>query len=84
MLLFFWLTFVTFLPKIIGILVEIENLKDEYDKMITDLLAWIDGTIVKLSDRSFSNTLVGMQQLMANFKTYRTVEKPPKYAMSMN
>ena len=53
-------------------------MKDEYDKMTSDLMDWIERTIVKLSNRNFPNSLVGMQKLMADFKTYRTVEKPPK------
>ena len=57
---------------------EIDKMKNEYDILTSDLLKWIEETINDLSDRSFSNTLVGMQHLMADFKIYRTVEKPPK------
>ena len=67
----------TFL-QIIGIVVDIEGMKEEYDQMITNLLQWIEQTISKLSDRSFPNSLPGMQKLMTDFKTYRTKEKPPK------
>lgn len=59
-------------------MVDIENMKEEYDTMATNLLAWIEQTITRLSDRNFPNSLSGMQALMADFKTYRTVEKPPK------
>ena len=55
-------------------------MKTEYDEMTTALLEWIEKTIVRLSNRSFPNSLPEMQQLMTDFKTYRTVEKPPKYA----
>ena len=64
-------------------MVEIENMETEYDKMTTALLEWIEQTIIRLSNRSFPNSLPDMQQLMADFKMYRTVEKPPKYAMSL-
>ena len=64
--------------QIIGLMVEIENMKIEYDGMCTTLLEWIELTVVRLSNRSFPNTLSEMQQLMASFKKYRTVEKPPK------
>lgn len=60
-------------------MVEIENMKTEYDGMSTKLLEWIELTVVRLSNRSFPNSLPEMQQLMTDFKTYRTVEKPPKY-----
>lgn len=59
-------------------MVDIENMKEEYDRLCSNLLDWIERTVVALSDREFSNSLAGMQKLMADFKTYRTVEKPPK------
>ena len=65
--------------QIIGLMVEIENMKTEYDGMTTALLEWIEKTVVRLSNRSFPNSLPEMQQLMTDFKLYRTVEKPPKY-----
>lgn len=64
--------------QIIGILVDIESMKEEYDQMITNLLQWIEQTIARLSDRTFPNSLPGMQKLMTDFKTFRTMEKPPK------
>ena len=64
--------------QIIGLLVEIENMKTEYDAMTSKLLEWIEQTVVRLSNRLFPNSLPEMQQLMTDFKTYRTVEKPPK------
>uniref|UniRef100_A0A1X7T722 Calponin-homology (CH) domain-containing protein n=1 Tax=Amphimedon queenslandica TaxID=400682 RepID=A0A1X7T722_AMPQE len=50
----------------------------------SDLLKWIEDTILKLSDKRFPNTLEGMHQLMIAFKTYRTKEKPLKYAERTN
>ena len=64
--------------QIIGILVDIESMKEEYDQMISNLLHWIEQTVARLSDRAFPNSLPGMQKLMTDFKTYRTKEKPPK------
>ena len=60
-------------------MVDIENMKEEYDRMTTALLEWIEQTVVRLSNRSFPHSLPEMQQLMTDFKMYRTVEKPPKY-----
>jgi spectrin beta len=50
----------------------------EYENLTSDLLAWIEETISVLNDRTFSNSLQGVQQQLAQFSTYRTVEKPPK------
>ena len=58
---------------------EIDKLKEEYLIQTSDLLKWIEDTIMKLSDKRFPNTLEGMHQLMIAFKTYRTEEKPLKY-----
>ncbi|GCC20329.1 hypothetical protein chiPu_0018888 [Chiloscyllium punctatum] len=65
--------------KIIGLLKEIEDLKLEYQQLVTDLLRWIKDKVRELNDHCFPNSLVGMQRLVADFKTFRTVEKPPKY-----
>ena len=59
-------------------MVDIEGQKDEYDRLSTGLLQWIELNVMKLSDRSFPNSLSGMQTLMAEFKTFRTESKPAK------
>ena len=64
--------------QVIGKLLEIDKMQGEYDRMVTNLLAWIQKTIVILADRKFPNRLTGVQALVTDFKRYRTVEKPPK------
>ena len=64
--------------QVIGTMVQIEHMKDEYDEMVTNLLGWIEEKIVHLSDHNFPNTLTGMQLLTTEFKDYRTIEKPLK------
>ncbi|XP_053553803.1 spectrin beta chain, non-erythrocytic 5 [Bombina bombina] len=65
--------------EMISFLLEIENLKSQYEKMISDLIRWIQQKVIEMNDRHFPNTISEMLKLMGNFKTFRTVEKPPKY-----
>uniref|UniRef100_H0ZL45 Spectrin beta, non-erythrocytic 5 n=1 Tax=Taeniopygia guttata TaxID=59729 RepID=H0ZL45_TAEGU len=67
------------LNKIVFFLKEIDDLKFQYEQMVSDLLKWIKQKVMELDDRHFPNSLQEMWLLMANFKTFRTVEKPPKY-----
>jgi len=58
---------------------ECDKLVEEYEGFTSDLLRWIENAIEALNDREFSNSLRGVQEQLAQFNTYRNVEKPPKF-----
>lgn len=64
--------------KVVGIAMENDRMINEYESLTSELLRWIEATIEALGDRQFANSLVGVQQQLAQFSNYRTVEKPPK------
>ena len=64
--------------QVIDHALENERMINDYETLTSDLLEWIDQTISVLNDREFANSLIGVQQQLASFNTYRTVEKPPK------
>lgn len=70
--------------KVVGIAMENDKMIQEYETFTSDLLKWIETTILSLGDREFANSLVGVQQQLQEFKTYRTVEKPPKFVEKGN
>lgn len=65
--------------KVVGIAMDNDRMIKEYEGLTSDLLHWIESTIVSLGDRRFANSLNGVQQQLIQFNNYRTVEKPPKY-----
>ena len=67
------------LNKLMNFLLEVEALQRQYEIMAHDLLGWIERQIVMLRNLSFPNNLPGLLTLLADFKTYRTVVKPPRF-----
>ncbi|CAI4222623.1 unnamed protein product [Auanema sp. JU1783] len=65
--------------KVINELMENEERINKYETISSDLLDWIKQTIEKLNDRTFSNSLQGVQEQLTEFNNYRTQEKPPKF-----
>ncbi|XP_053397817.1 spectrin alpha chain, non-erythrocytic 1-like isoform X2 [Mercenaria mercenaria] len=66
------------IAKIVGSMLELEKMVDDYESLTTGLLEWIKAKITTLNDRNFPNSLEGIQKELISFKDYRTVEKPPK------
>lgn len=65
--------------KVVGQAMETDRMIDEYEKLTSDLLRWIENKIDDLSDRNFANSLNGVQQDLIQFNNYRTIEKPSKF-----
>src|SRR5690349_4799198 len=70
--------------KVVGIAMEIDRMINDYETFTSDLLKWIETTIVSLGEREFANSLNGVQQQLGQFSNYRTVEKPPKFVEKGN
>jgi len=66
--------------QIVGLMMDVEKMVDDYETLTTRLLEWICSKIEELNDREFPNSLEAIKRDLVKFKDYRTVEKPPKYA----
>uniref|UniRef100_UPI00398F8911 spectrin beta chain, non-erythrocytic 1-like isoform X2 n=1 Tax=Pristiophorus japonicus TaxID=55135 RepID=UPI00398F8911 len=65
--------------KVLDNAIETQKMVDKYEHLASDLLTWIEQTIIVLNSRKFANSLTGVQQQLQAFNTYRTVEKPSKF-----
>ncbi|XP_061300040.1 LOW QUALITY PROTEIN: alpha-actinin-4-like, partial [Pezoporus flaviventris] len=64
--------------KVLAVNQENELLMEDYEKLASDLLQWIQRTLPWLEARSPQRTLQEMQQKLEEFRHYRRVHKPPK------
>ncbi|XP_028968283.1 spectrin beta chain-like [Galendromus occidentalis] len=65
--------------KAVGNAMDNDKLIEDYERLTSDLLRWIEQTIAVLGDRNFTNSLVGVQKQLADFNQYRTAEKPGRF-----
>uniref|UniRef100_A0A8B9K114 Spectrin, beta, erythrocytic n=1 Tax=Astyanax mexicanus TaxID=7994 RepID=A0A8B9K114_ASTMX len=65
--------------KVLDHAIETEKMIEKYETLSSDLLTWIEQTIIVLNNRKLANSLSGVQQQLQAFNSYRTVEKPPKF-----
>ncbi|KAJ8401132.1 hypothetical protein AAFF_G00387140 [Aldrovandia affinis] len=65
--------------KVLDHAIETEKMIDKYETLASDLLTWIEQTIIVLNNRKLANSLTGVQQQLQAFNSYRTMEKPPKF-----
>ncbi|XP_076810469.1 spectrin beta chain, non-erythrocytic 1-like isoform X3 [Clavelina lepadiformis] len=65
--------------KVLDNALESNKMVEKYDTLASDLLEWIEQTIMILNDRTFANSLSGVSAQLAAFNNYRTQEKPLKF-----
>uniref|UniRef100_A0A4W5N753 Spectrin beta chain n=1 Tax=Hucho hucho TaxID=62062 RepID=A0A4W5N753_9TELE len=70
--------------KVLDYAIEADQLVGNYESLASELLQWIEQTILTLNDRQLANSLNGVQNQLQAFNTYRTVEKPPKFTEKGN
>ncbi|XP_076848937.1 LOW QUALITY PROTEIN: spectrin family protein [Brachyhypopomus gauderio] len=70
--------------KVLDYAIEADQLIEKYETLASELLQWIEQTIVILNDRQLANSLSAVQNQLQAFNTYRTVEKPPKFTEKGN
>ncbi|XP_078452118.1 spectrin beta chain, non-erythrocytic 1-like isoform X1 [Lampetra planeri] len=70
--------------KVLESAIETDQMIDKYETLASELLEWIEQTIIILNNRKFANSLTGVQQQLQAFSTYRTVEKPNKFTEKGN
>ncbi|KAG7464539.1 hypothetical protein MATL_G00166650 [Megalops atlanticus] len=70
--------------KVLDYAIEADQLIEKYETLASELLLWIEQTILTLNDRKLANSLSGVQNQLQAFNTYRTVEKPPKFTEKGN
>lgn len=67
------------ISKAVGISMEFDQKIEEYNRLFSDLLHWIQTKIEILTDRRFPNSLSGLKVKLQEFNSYRKLEKPPKF-----
>ncbi|XP_039253681.1 alpha-actinin-1-like isoform X1 [Styela clava] len=64
--------------KVLNVNQENERLMDEYERLASDLLEWINRMRPWLENRTTDNTMEGVQKKLDDFRDYRRHQKPPK------
>uniref|UniRef100_A0A3P8V6X7 Actinin alpha 4 n=1 Tax=Cynoglossus semilaevis TaxID=244447 RepID=A0A3P8V6X7_CYNSE len=64
--------------KVLAVNQENEQMMEDYEKLASDLLEWINRTIPWLENRTPEKTVKDLQAKQEDFRDYRCVHKPPK------
>nr|VZI37615.1 unnamed protein product [Spirometra erinaceieuropaei] len=68
------------IERIFDLLKKFTDGVKSYEVKTDALLRWIKQATILLNDRQFENSLDGLQFQLSQFKTFRTVEKPPRFS----
>ncbi|CAF1170255.1 unnamed protein product [Adineta ricciae] len=72
------------LAKVVGSALDSEKMANDYERLVSDLLTWIEQTIRVLNDRQFPNSLGRVQEKLVEFNRYRVMDKPSRFAEKGN
>ncbi|XP_062858821.1 alpha-actinin-2-like isoform X2 [Trichomycterus rosablanca] len=64
--------------KVLGVNQDNEKLMEDYEKLASELLEWIQTTTPWLENRSTETSLQATRKKLEDFRDYRRVHKPPK------
>lgn len=65
--------------KVLDFVEANDKIKNDYLNRAQRLVQWINQTSHTMGERNFDNTLDGVLAQIAEFKSYRSDDKPPKY-----
>ena len=67
------------MENVVRMLKNIDDGEKRYLQLSSDLLVWVRAKTKELNNRTFPNSLTGIQQHLDKFNAYRKEEKPIKY-----
>lgn len=70
--------------KVLDVNRENEGRMEEYEKLASDLLDWINQTMPWLQDQTSDGTLPGVKKKLEDYRKYRGNEKPPRVEEKAN
>lgn len=66
------------IENIVGKMMEIENMKVNYERMKSDMMEWIRVKMMEMEKKNLNKYIEGIKKELINLKKYRKVEKKKK------
>ena len=67
------------MENVVRMLMSIDDSEKKYLSLFSDLVKWVRQKTKELNNRTFPNSLAGIQKHLDKFNQYRNEEKPSKY-----